>query len=71
LAGDADYVPSYYLVNVRIQWLSANEDWRANVYVNNLTDEVILSNPFVSDDVQTFGTYLAPRNYGLTLTYSF
>ena len=70
LFGDADFIPSYYMVNANMQWTSADESWHADLYVKNLTDEVILSNSFV-DFVGTWGTYLAPRTYGLKVGYSF
>ena len=71
LAGKADFVPSYYLVNTRLQWKSVDANWLAELYVRNLTDEVILSNPFVDSAQITWGTYLAPRTYGLKLQYNF
>ena len=71
LAGDADFVPSYFLVNAYVRWASVDAHWLAEVYAKNLTDEIILSNPFVSNAQESFGTYLAPRTYGLSVTYSF
>jgi len=70
--GPADYIPSYSLVNARLQWINTGGSWRADLYVKNLADDAILSNSFLTNvNDRTFGTYLAPRTYGLKLVYSF
>ena len=71
LAGDGDFVPSYYMINARLQWASTDANWLAQLYVNNLTDETILSNPLVISAITTSATYLAPRTYGLKVEYNF
>ena len=71
LVGDADRADSYFMINGFLKWESIDEDWSIELYGNNLTDEVILSNPYVDGTNKLWGTYLAPRNYGLKVSYHF
>jgi len=71
LAGSGDLLPSYHQVNARLQWTSEDENWQAEIYGTNLTDEVIKQNSFTSSGLLTIDTYLPPRLYGFKTTYRF
>ncbi len=71
LPGDGDLIPSYHIINARLQWESADAAWLAQLYVRNLTDEIAVSNVYVESATIVSLTHLAPRTYGLKLSYKF
>ncbi len=70
LVGDGDLLSSYHIVNARLQWESSDEAWLTELYVKNLTDEVVQTYSFFVDGAQ-FATFLPPRTYGVKLTFNF
>ena len=61
---------SYELLNARLGYTSANEDWTVAIWGNNLTDEEYF------DEVVAFATAVratvgAPRTYGVDFIYNF
>lgn len=74
-----DKADDYNNVNARLFWFSPDEKYKVELYVTNLTDEVqegnILRGIGFMDcggcGGQQFITYNAPRQFGVTLSYSF
>lgn len=66
LPGQGDFIPAYDIANARLRWESQRDTWSAELYVNNLTDELAFSNSFVGG-AGVFVSQLAPRTYGFKL----
>lgn len=61
---------AYELINARLSYVPASEEWSVSLWGNNLTDEEYY------DEVVTFATGVratvaAPRTYGVDFTYNF
>ena len=69
-SGQAD---DYVLVNARLSFLSANEQWGVSIWGKNLANEEYT--PFFSENQSTLGVTLAfigaPRTYGAEFSYRF
>ena len=68
---DGDLLDSYSLVNARLSWRNADDNWQVDVYGRNLTDEVVKTHVFEASGPSAVGTFLPPRTYGLKLTYRY
>jgi iron complex outermembrane recepter protein len=62
--------PGYGILNGSIGYTTLGKKLKVSVWGSNLTDEHFFSIKNISS-VGTFGSYAAPRTYGLTLTYDF
>ncbi|QIB64993.1 TonB-dependent receptor [Kineobactrum salinum] len=77
--GGSDLANDYDNINARLFWIDPNENWTAEVFVTNLTDEVqegnIFRGPGFTDIPRGGGTelvaYNPPRQWGLRLGYQF
>jgi len=69
---DILFQPSYTMVDARFRYTSANEQWTAEVWGRNLTDELVEGGSFaVATGRVIIATYLPPRTYGVTVGYNF
>lgn len=71
LLGDGDLMPSYHIANAQLRWESVGGAWLAKLYVANLTDETVVSNAYVATPTDVNQSYLAPRTYGVKLSYKY
>ncbi len=63
---------AYTIVDANVLYTAPDERFTANFWVKNLTDEMVLSGAFAISTSRTItGTYLPPRQYGVTLGYTF
>jgi iron complex outermembrane receptor protein len=73
--GIAPMLPSYGLLNARLQYNSPNKDWSISVFGNNLTNEFYTVNETAFDTGLTVGMRLEdpgrPRSYGIELSFNF
>ena len=66
---DADV---YIMVDANVMYTSPGRDWTANLWVKNLTDELVWAGSFsVSTSRAIGGTLMPPRTYGATFGYRF
>lgn len=72
--GDIKYMDdkqdAYYTVNLSLRYESADEDWYAEAFVNNATDEVV-QHWGGSSTGAPVGSLSMPRYYGVRLGYTF
>lgn len=68
---NADWIASYGRINARVQWQSASSKWTAELYGQNLADEMTVVNSYPQADGNNEVFYLAPRTYGLKVRYDF
>jgi hypothetical protein len=61
---EASELPDYFIGNVRLGWVSADDSWEAAVFVNNVAD---LSNATGSNSLVPG----KPRWFGVSLRYNF
>ncbi len=67
-----DVIPAYTLGDAWVSWRSANKKWELQAWVKNFTDEAWRSHVYTQrGDRIAFGTFGAPRQYGLTLTFDY
>ena len=69
-SGD-DQLPSYSIINGRLEWTSMDAVWQVSIYGKNITDEVVQTNLEIIEIERSIATYLAPRSYGLEVEYTF
>jgi iron complex outermembrane receptor protein len=73
--GIAPFVPSYGLLNGRIQYNSPDDRWSIAVFGNNLTDQFYLLNETAFDLGLTVGMRVQdpgrPREFGVELRFNF
>ena len=63
---------AYGILDANLKYTFPNEDLFLNLWVKNLTDEFVASGAFAVSTSRTIGgTFLPPRQYGITLGYSF
>lgn len=62
---------AYERIDMSLNWFSADDNWRARVYVNNLTDEEILLRSVRFGGNMAVGDYANPRTIGVTMAYNF
>lgn len=63
---------SYTLIDANIKYTTPGGRISVNLFGKNLSDEMVLSGAFAIATSRTIaGTYLPPRTYGVTLSYSF
>jgi iron complex outermembrane receptor protein len=63
------YLPAYALGSARLTY--ATKKWQMDGFVTNLIDRLYLSNTSGGTPATQNGTFGAPRQYGLSLQYSF
>jgi iron complex outermembrane receptor protein len=63
-------VPGYDLINGRIGYLSAGENWEIYLWGKNLTDKLYLLEKHFLPTGDLFGWYAIPRTYGIQVRYS-
>lgn len=69
---DADAQEAYTLWNANIRWESEDDTINARLYANNLTDEEYVQAAFASSLTRNrLGTWGAPRQVGLEVSYNF
>ncbi len=62
----------YSIVDANVKYTFPNQDLSVNFWVRNLTDEFVVSGAFAVSTSRTItGTYLPPRQYGVTVGYEF
>ncbi|MEL1251127.1 TonB-dependent receptor [Aurantiacibacter gilvus] len=62
----------YSIVDANLKYTFPNQDLSVNLWVRNLTDEFVVSGAFAVSTSRTItGTYLPPRQYGVTVGYEF
>ncbi|WAT18605.1 TonB-dependent receptor [Aurantiacibacter sp. MUD11] len=62
----------YSIVDANLKYTFPNRDLSVNLWVRNLTDEFVVSGAFAVSTSRTItGTYLPPRQYGITVGYEF
>jgi len=64
-------VPKFDLGNARISYITPNENWKVDLWVENIWDEVYFTHNFPFGPTNGFATVGPPRTYGVTATYSF
>jgi outer membrane receptor protein involved in Fe transport len=68
-------MPSYGLLNARLQYDSPNRDWSISAFGNNLTNVFYTLNETPFDTGFTVGMRLKdpgrPRSYGIELSFNF
>ncbi len=63
---------AYGILDANVLYTSADERTTVNFWGKNLTDEMVLSGAFAISTSRTItGTYLPPRQYGVTVGYKF
>lgn len=68
---EAPVAPAYFLLNVSVEWWSnSDEPFGVRLWGRNLTDSYYASN-LISSSNGWYGTYAAPRTYGITLMKNF
>lgn len=71
LLASGDRIPSYYIVNGRVQWKSSDNSLDVSFYARNLTDEPAISNAFVGSTQEVNQSNIDPRTYGIKVNYTF
>jgi iron complex outermembrane receptor protein len=60
------------MVDANILYEAPARDWSANLWVKNITDELVYAGSFsVSTSRAIGGTLMPPRSYGVTLGFEF
>jgi iron complex outermembrane recepter protein len=63
---------SYTLFDANIKYTTPSGRISVNLFAKNLTDEMVVSGAFAISTSRTIaGTYLPPRTYGMTVSYTF
>jgi len=69
---DLLFQPSYTLFDARLRYTSPSDQWSAELWGKNLTDELVQSGNFaIATSRSITQTFLPPRTYGVTVGYSF
>ena len=72
---DVGYQDAYGMLDFRLFWASADGQWRAQAFVENATDEEVITRSvltkYTSFDASVWGEFAAPRMYGLSVSYNF
>jgi len=69
---DIMFQPDYTMYDARLRYTSANEQWTAELWGKNLTDELVEGGSFaIATGRVIIATYLPPRTYGVTVGYNF
>lgn len=63
--------PSYTTLDLALNWTSADGKWSARGFVNNATNEAILTSAAVFSRGRAFADYNTPRNMGVRVGYNF
>ena len=71
ILGTGDLIPSYSLINARLEWESNSEDWSIQLYVKNLADKYIISTSYVVRPDFVYVSQLPPRTWGAKIKYRF
>jgi iron complex outermembrane receptor protein len=69
-----DDLASYHRTNARLTWVSVDELWKTDLYVQNIEDDDVISNKILGGGIfgsMTTAQFLPPRTYGLKITRSF
>jgi iron complex outermembrane receptor protein len=66
-----DKQDGYSLVDAKLIWESANGNWHAEAFVNNIGDEDVISNQEVTDSGIYFANIKEPRVWGVVVGYQF
>ena len=63
---------AYTLLDLNLRYTSGNEKLTADLWVKNVTDELVASSTFQLATARTIGvTYLPSRTFGVTIGYNF
>jgi iron complex outermembrane receptor protein len=63
---------AYGILDANVKYVSPDGSWSVNLWGKNLTDEFVQSGAFAISTSRTIaGTYLPPRQYGVTIGYDF
>ncbi len=64
--------PDFTLYDARFRYTTANEQWTAELWGRNLTDELVEGGNFAIATSRSIATtYLPPRTFGVTVGYNF
>ncbi len=62
----------YVMIDANVKWRDASNNLSVNLWVKNLTDELVWSGSYAVATSRTIGgTLMAPRTYGVTVGYNF
>jgi iron complex outermembrane receptor protein len=62
--------PSYTIVDLSLAYRSANEQWVAELFVDNATDEEVKTEAFYGGN-QTFYKWGDPRQAGIRVSFKY
>lgn len=66
------YADEYGILDANLKYTFPNRNLSLNIWGKNLTNEFVVSGAFAISTSRTItGTYLPPRQYGVTLAYEF
>lgn len=67
-----DVLPQYTLADGWLSWRSADRKWEVQGWVKNIGDKAYRTHVYTQRGNRiAFGTFGAPRNYGVTLSYEY
>lgn len=67
-----DVIPAYTLVDAWLAWRSPNRKWEIQGWAKNIGDEAYRTHVYTQRGNRiAFGTFGAPRNYGVTLSFEY
>lgn len=62
---------AYTKIDLSVRWQSDDGDWTANLWMNNATDETIITYTEILSRARVAQDYAAPKTYGLRVGYNF
>ena len=72
---DVGYQDAYGMLDFRLFWASADGQWTAQAFVENATDEEVITRSvltkYTTFDASVWGEFAPPRMYGLSVSYNF
>ena len=66
-----DHQEGYTTFDVKVMWKSADSRWFGEAFINNITDEAVITNQEVTDSGIYFANLNRPRSYGVVVGVRF
>ena len=66
-----DHQEGYTTFDVKVMWESADSRWFGEAFINNITDETVITNQEVTDSGIYFANLNRPRSYGVVVGVRF